>query len=515
MIRLIYGNKAFKIINQFNIKQSNNEITFNDITIDFTGYTLADMPLKYQECKIKECEEGQNILTEGNVLFFGYVDTIELSQMKMSTENRELSITLLSPLKLATVRTATINGTYNFEDAMEIIFEPLVNDGFTIAEINVSNTQITLSYIMQSIESIMNDISLRKNIFWWIDENKNIYINSMDYLFGKNIVKELVDTKKEKGFIEIEPSIEAVDYANVINIKNARLIYKSSSVYEQSVINYDGFPIIQLPKNIKEGDTITFENPVIISESIAKKVCDEIENNNITLFRVDIGSNTYSVNYNNGVISKSNEITYSNDEGTEGTIVLQRDNFFDYLITGFKYNGSDSSIIKIESYTTLRYIKVRFLYSKEIEKLKGIISNSGQIEKTIDANEKWFTLNELTEYARSLIIQNKNIINSVVLEYDEYQELKIGDLVKVNLPNFYTTDVYAVKEIEYNYVSELEQNWKIKLQNSELLSSYIDIFRPVSTQETETQNASLVISEFIEEEVKEIHELYTPEEVEA
>lgn len=54
MIRLIYNNTAFKILNNYEYEQSNNEITFNDITIDFTGYTLADMPLKYQEVKIKE-----------------------------------------------------------------------------------------------------------------------------------------------------------------------------------------------------------------------------------------------------------------------------------------------------------------------------------------------------------------------------------------------------------------------------------------------------------------------------
>ena len=87
MIKLVYNNKAFDILNYFKISQSNNEVTFNDITIDFTGYTLADMPLKYQEVQIKECRDNENILTQGDVLFFGYVDTIELGKMIGNCKN--------------------------------------------------------------------------------------------------------------------------------------------------------------------------------------------------------------------------------------------------------------------------------------------------------------------------------------------------------------------------------------------------------------------------------------------
>ena len=51
--------------------------------------------------------------------------------------------------------------------------------------------------------------------------------------------------------LNIEPSIEAVDYANVINIKNARLIYNSVSTYNPStgtVNEFGGFPILSIPK---------------------------------------------------------------------------------------------------------------------------------------------------------------------------------------------------------------------------------------------------------------------------
>ena len=512
--RIVYNNKAFKIINDCGFSRSNSEVTFNDITIDFTGYTLADIPVKYQEVKLIEVE-NETKLTEGTVLFTGFVDSIKLSTMKMSSENRELTLTLLSPLKMATVRTATINGTYTISDAITRILEPLTNDGFIIAEMNVPNTQILVSYIMQSIESVMNEICLKHNIFWYIDENKNIYVNSINYLFGKNVAKEITDTKKEKGLLNIEPSIESVDYANVINIKNARLIYKSEAVSEAYVINYDGFAFLTLPKTVKKGDNVELNYPIIISKEIAKQVLKENgDDTSLTLFEIAEGTNIYSIIYNatTDEFETTGSITYSDDEGDEGTIVLQRDSFFNNLITSFKYNGETDIIIdKILSNTALRYIKMQFMYSREIEKLKGVISESGQIEKTVDANETWYTLKELINYARSLIMQDTNKVNSIVLKYDIDPELKVGDIVDIELPKFFSEGKFAVTKIDYTYVSDLEQNWTITLQNSALLSSYIDIFRPKSSQETETQNSSLVISEFVEEGVNEVHELYTPE----
>ena len=520
MIRLIYNNKAFRILNEYKFTQNNKEVTFNDITIDFTGYSIADIPLKFQEVQIKKCKDNQDILTQGNVLFFGYVDTIELSKMQMSEENRELSITLLSPLKLATVRTSTIIGTYQLADALEKIFEPLINDGFVISEMNVPQSQILLSYIMEPIETIMNDLGLKKSLFWTIDTQKNIKINSIDYLFGQNIKKTLDSTDDE--ILKIEPSIQANDYANVINIKNARLIFRNNTVVYNGIVTEDGgFPIITLPKSIKNGDTVEFNYPVSISKEIARQIAHEKQEQEFeptVLLEMVIGTIHLLIEYNTstGQIDTTIEngtVTYSDDEGSEGTIVLQRDSFFNSLITGFKYNGNSTlNITTIYSDSALRYITMKFMYSAEIEKLKGVISKSGQVEKTIDVNETWYTLQELTNYARSLLIENANSINTVVLEYDKPQDLNIGDLIEINLPNFYINGVFAVTDIRYTYYSELHQIWEFKVQQSDIISSYIDIFRPAQSQETESQDASLIISEFVEEYVKETHIIEEVEE---
>ena len=511
MIRLIYNNKAFRILNEFSINTTNNTVTFNDITIDFTDYDLEDMPLKYQEVKIKQCEDGEDILTDGKVLFFGYVDTIEVGRMKLSQEKRELTITLLSPIKLSTVRTVTLIGTYNVRDIIPLILEPLINDGFEIAEMNVDNGQITVNHILQTIEFCMNNLSVKKNIFWFIDENKKIYINQLDYLFQQTPTKIQNDLRKE-GLINIEPNIEATDYANVINIKNARLLYKQ---YTTTAISGD-FDVLKLPKTIKTNDTIEFNYPISFSIDYLKKMQNEGLFESAVLIPVlvlTIGQTNYSVYYNvnTQLLEYTGSFTYSDDDGDEGTIVLQRDNFFSNLITGFKWNGSNAQIRAIDTNTALRYVKVKFINSQEVERLKGIISDSGQIERTIDANETWFTEKSLLEYAKAYLVENKNDINTIKLTYDKNYGFKIGELLAIDFESFYSKGNFAITEIAYSYVNEIEQKWIITAKKSNLLSSYIDLFRGQEDETSSERNESLLISQYITEGVKEIHNV---EEVE-
>lgn len=511
MIRLIYNNKSFRILNEFKTDTTNNTVTFNDITIDFTGYNLEDMPLKYQEVQIKECKDNENILIDGKVLFFGYVDTIEVGKMKLSQEQRELTITLLSPIKLATVRTVTLTGTYNVQDIIPLILEPLINDGFRIVEMNVDNGQITVNHILQTVEFCMNNLSTKKNIFWFIDEYKRIYINQLEYLFQQTPTKIQNDLRKE-GLLDIEPNIEATEYANVINIKNARLLYKQHTTSLSSA----DFDVLKLPKTIKTSDTIDFNYPISFSLDYLNKMNNEnvFEGAiSIPVLVLTIGANTYSVYYNvnTQLLEYTGSFTFSDDDGNEGTIVLQRDSFFNNLITGFKWNGSNAQITEINTSSALRYVKVKFINTQEVERLKGIISESGQIEKTIDANETWFTEKSLLEYAKAYLTENRNDINTIKLIYDKDYGFKIGELLEINFENFYSVGHYAITEISYTYTNKIQKRWEITAKKSNLLSSYIDLFRNKEDETSDEDNSSLLISEYITEGINEIHNV---EEVE-
>lgn len=193
--RVVYNNKSYKIIGSYNIKYSNNEVTFNDITIDFSGGTIMDIPFKYQEIKIVEAENEEKI-KDGVVKFTGYLDDIDLSDMKLADEEREMTLTLLSPLKLATKRTVSLVGTYELKTAIQKVLQPLVDDGFKIKEMNIQDGQITVNFAIETVENSMNNICSKRNIFWYIDENSDIYVNFIDYMFGLPVSKTITEKRQ-------------------------------------------------------------------------------------------------------------------------------------------------------------------------------------------------------------------------------------------------------------------------------------------------------------------------------
>ena len=504
---LIYSNKTFKILNEYQFKFSNNEVTFNDIVIDFTNCSIADIPFKYQEIQIRQAEDNENIF-EGKLLFTGFLDDINLSEMKMRKEYRELSLTLLSPLKMATKRSVSLIGTYKKEEAIRRVLQPLLDDGFSIKEMNIPDGQITTNFVLETVENCMNDICFKLNVFWNIDENKNIYVNSLDYLFGLGAKKIISPNTKQEGFLQIQPKIENIDYANVINFKNVRVYYTARTDTINSYDNTD-FPLLNLPKMLKKGDMVTFNNPIVIDEDTLRmrKEAGELENLELATLDMIINNESFYLKIDsNGNFISSNNISFSDDSGEEKTVVLQRDSFFSNLVTGFKWNGSDNvQITRISSATALRYTTMRFMYSAEINQMKNVISESGIVEKTINYNEKWTTVTQLIDYARSLMTNNTNTINQVTLQYDVNQNLKIGDIVEIDEPSFYIQGRFAVKEITYHYYAQNHQEWSIIVKNADLNSTFIDMFRPAQKQENQDKIDTAILSEFVEENIYERH----------
>ena len=47
-----WSNKDFKIINNIEISKSSREVTYTDLTIDFSKCTIEDLPLAQQEVQI-------------------------------------------------------------------------------------------------------------------------------------------------------------------------------------------------------------------------------------------------------------------------------------------------------------------------------------------------------------------------------------------------------------------------------------------------------------------------------
>ena len=105
------------------------------------------------------------------------------------------------------------------------------------------------------------------------------------------------------------------------------------------------------------------------------------------------------------------------------------------------------------------------------------------------------------------MVQNSNIVNEIKIQYDINPNLKIGDIVEIQRPNYFIEGKFAVKKIEYIYINKLQQKWNIILKNTDLISTYIDLFRPLEQQESDSKADTIILSEFIEESFIEKHSI--------
>lgn len=498
MTYLQYSGKKFKILNEYSLNTSSRQVTFSDLTIDFTDKTLNDLPIKFQEVQIKKDNE---------IIFTGYVNSFTLPSMNQSEgEFRELTLNLLSPLSMATNKVVTIIGTYKLEEVIRRALSPLLLDGFEIAELNVRDGQKTVNFLMQTTEFVMNSLSNTESLWWFIDENKQIYINSIDYQFGLLPKMTLTHNEKVDGLLSITPSIEAVNYANVINVKNAR-VYFISWYYSHYDDKLNNKPLFDA-RTLKKGDSIDFKYPIDISEDTIRAVKENDSSTGVLEydnFYIQLGDyKEYYIALKDDKYIISNGIGFSEED--KKIITLKRDDFFKNLITGFTYNGDTATtVMTLKSETALEFRTMKFINSQEIELNKGKITKSGVIEKTIDMNARWFFMNDLVAEVRSNMYNNANQTNILKLEFDVNKKLKLGDIIEINLPKFLTQGNYIITDI--NYTSSNIEKWNITLRSSDVLENFIDLFREKEKQEIDDQIETVIISEYVEEKMNEIHEV--------
>ena len=521
MIKFKIRNNYYRIIDGYNISESSREVKFSNIKIDFTNKTILDLPIKYQECQLVDVDNNNNI---NEIIFTGYVNNYILPKMKNKIEDRELEIELLTPLAIATLRTADAVGTYNLQSLIREIIQPLIDDGFILKELNIGNNQITVNYLTETIESALNKLSNKFNFWWYIDKNKNIYINDINYIFSKKEKLIYDDNNKISGLIDFIPSMESIDYCNTIDFTNVRLITKSNYIRDYTFdyspedsyykINYYN-PIFN-KEYINSGEEIEFDIPFIIN-SERKGLSQTMDETYNTYFRLQkiVVSSGGAVNYetlvdltydeNNQIIIPNNA-TISDSYSDEKEFVFVRDGFFKNLIVGMKYNGNNQiSVGKVYSETGLMWAKIRINDNKEIEINKDKISNTGIIEKQINMNEQWKTFEEILESANSLIKNNVPNVENIKMVTDEEHNLNIGDIININKEEFFTEGKFIITDKNINYESNYEY-WEFTLRNTNILESYIDLFRS-SEKQQEEKSFNLITGDYSQDGIKETYEV--------
>ena len=532
MIKLEYNNNYFDLIDTYTINKSSRQVTYNNLILDFTGKTKADLPTKYQECHLVDVSLVEGEIKVNETKFTGYVNTIILPNIKNKIEYRQLEIELLSPMALATRRTMTAIGSYKLRDLIMLVLQPLFDDGFELKEFNIGNSDITVNYLVETVESALNKLSNKCNFWWYIDENKNIFINSIDYQFAQKPRLIYNEDNKLKGLINVIPSIDATDYCNVVNFANVRtwqysafgdFVYNlivDGQIVKTQTYNINKDKLFEV-SSIKNEDEVVFNHPIDVTvNNIVKSSQSNFNHKAFTdyqnyalIIKYTYSNNTTGQVYirvNNNVLEVSNNATLEQTPSVEKEFEFKRDGFFNNLITGFKFNNGGKNISSIQvlfSCSALMWTRLKINNLSEIQKSKGKISVSGQIEKTIDMNEQWKTLDELQAIGNAYIKTNSSQSDKIVLLLDENYGLEIGDIIKIERPSFLINGMYIITDILISHKNKKYNQYKVTLRNSNYFESYVDLFRAKETEEIEEKNYNLSTIDYEEGTITEVHEV--------
>lgn len=497
-----------RLLNNYNITKSSQEVAYSDLTCDFTDLTVNDLPEKYQEVEI---------INNNQIEFFGYVDSYNFNTMREIDKFTEINITLLSPMKMATLRTFVAIGTYQLVDLIQnVILSPLINDGFKIGEINITDRTLSVNFLSNTVEYGLNMLSNNYNIWWFIDEQKNIYIKDISTMLNQE-TKHIYDkTHRISGLQYIKPEIISDNYANVINFSNVRVYENSDWQYLDGAVIVDKNGLLnEQITTTKANSQIDFKYPVDIKKENIKKAGEsytkKTEYYGIRVFGT-YSDNTkfefyvkYDVENNNYTLS--NNLGFDGDENTTKDFLLIRDSFFNNLITGFKYNNENKNLANIEiiqSDSALIWNIYKFYNDKAINEKKGLINDTGIVELTIDMKEQWKTKQELREIGLSYMNNNSlKLDGEITLKLDK-KVFNIGETIKINIRLF--NDNYIITKIQENFSTGITE-YLVTCKNSNIADNYINLFRTQPVQEEDSKIYQISISHYSEEGIKETFEV--------
>lgn len=494
-----WNNKDYRIIDSIEIKKSSREVTYTDLKLDFSKCTMEDLPYAQQEVQI--------IDKDGKLKFTGFVSDYKLPELKkIITPEKELNLSLYTPRQMTTIRTVTIMRTAMLSEIITQVLMPLYQDGFVLKTLHIEDRAVTLKLISKTVEEVLNYLSNKYSLYWNINEFKEIEIDDINYLFNK-VPKKTINIKNYKqqinGFLSISPTVDNLDYANIINIKNARIFYDN---------------IQQVNVTLKNGDRIDFENPIDISLATAERIVGALAVNQTTtctnLELIYNGSSQAYIecgfNTDGEILPGVNTKDIATDDSTGALFVLTMDSTFKKLATGITYKGENTiTVNSIRSQTFLRYANMKLINWQEIEQNEGKITTSGQIEKVLDVENGWFTVQELIDYIRNTFIINNKYTNQITIKYDKENNIEIGDRIDINLPEYFTEGIFIVTAINESKEGNNPTNYSVELRNTNLLENYIDLFRNSSdTEEQDSQIETEYVVEYSgEEKINEIHEI--------
>jgi len=488
MFTVKYNSTEFPLLNLPKIKNSSFVLTFSNVVMDFTGFTIDDLPFKYQQVEILE---------DTTVIAIAYVDEIKLPSFTTGNEVLKVSLRLFSPQVFSSKRSiTTVIKATSLKTSVANIVSPLIDDGFTIAFNDLTtSTRITETYIKKPLEKILNELAKRFNFIWFINENKEIFFYDIGNLLVSTPIETFNDLTTNKYLEEIIPKIKSVDYANVINIKNIINVRGSEELFKGSSLVLNGDEDLDLVYNVWLTEEAVFkENPFIVTASNIVA---------IILFNVTTASSIiYRVGFDK-TLPEGSRFVFDSDVGIDGIdnddptkeVLLKIKND---IVTGIKFNFSSSDTIelsKITSNIALVPFSFTFYDVNEINKSISLLQTTGLIEKTISVDRKFYSTEEIFEIANGNLIQANNEIGVVTLKFknenttefkDFVDTYQISKKIRINLPELLIVGEFIIIETEKKYNQNLFE-YKVTCKNINFNETFLDIYRNAETQENSEQ----------------------------
>lgn len=487
MIVARFGGTDYCLLNRPNIKTSSRETTFSNLVVDFTGKTVSDLPIKYQEVQVVDT----SVIPE-KILSLGFVNDVVLPTFDSVDKPVFVEIELLSPQTYLSKRTVELQvSNENVRNGVEMVLDEIVNkDGFIIVENNLQTTSyFSEVYVGKTVEKILNELSRRFKFIYYVDELKNIYLKSIESIVVGEPILDI--TSVQTPFLKsLTPKIQAVDYANKLTLVNFNLI-------SQTVPN-----LFMLNEDVVNGNDYRFDRPFSISDNVASRLPNNSWIFRATVRKPDLSTVTYTLATSGGVVVYPANIgilgVSDNDPTKEILLEPSQENHL--TIVGMKYRGPNGVLEDFVSASCLLNYTATYLDPVEIDRNKGLLNTSGIVEQTIQQYGKYFTIEELSEYAKSLLSQNNKQSNIVLLEFKgdindaEFialkEKIKLTAKININLPQFFIENgEFIIVDIE-SEVNNMLETIRIETRSSNLNENYIDIFRKDEEQTDESDLAN-------------------------
>lgn len=482
------------------LSKSSREITFPEIKIDFTDSPLENLPIKMQEITIEQ---------NGEVIYYGYCDGFEFPEIDGTKKKIIVSIDLLSPSKMASIRTRTIErNSMPLNEVVADVLVPLIQEGFTIVQNLLPTFDITISEGFKSVEEIMNNLSNSYDFYWYINEKKEIYlIDEKTLQMQKPVLDSLTEIDEFAGYT-YKPKMSAVDYANIINAKNQNIL-EYRKVAEDTTLG--------------SGEELSLIFPVSMSLKTGSRLVNESKRAGVTKPIIPFlyllggsGPTEYRVWYDltDKKIKRSSNVGIDGEDNENASIhvLLKLDPDDKTIITGIKNNVANARLYQnIVSDSAI--VKTVTIYSNviDIEKAKGKVSLSGKVEKTVNFHGKYLTKSDSLDYAKGRVLRTSNqpYTDSVEINIKGTPNERFREFIQEARPLsiIRSEKKYAIGEFIITDTEIVEKpNWltfTIRARNTNILENYLDIFRKDNEEPEEDELKNQIYSILIKEDAVE------------